>query len=383
MRVTFLTTQLDFSNGGGSNFDRLIKARSLGGSGCRIRFVTTNSRSNRLEGFSEFPVIQEQLSPEKFSLVGYQRAITDIMKKFESDTDIYYVDGHVFLLGAGFYRAAGGKPVIAHFENYGFPTGLLRPPAIKRLKYWFMGLADRFVFSRWQNTVDVFASVSPVTAQVYEQRGLNGGRFMILPNFIDFSIFKEQPRFECPSQSRFHVLYNGRLIYERDVATLIRAVALLKDVDIGLDIVGTGPELAKLKTLANELGISDRVTWHGRIEHDQLGPVYRHADIVVLTSLWRDALGMAAIEAMGCGVPTIVPADTGDAWGVGEAGITYELGDPKSLAGSIRRLCTDAALRKRLSEYGLRRAAQEFDYRILTRKLLDRMESLVAAHVST
>jgi glycosyltransferase involved in cell wall biosynthesis len=93
----------------------------------------------------------------------------------------------------------------------------------------------------------------------------------------------------------------ARLSTQKDQATLLNALALIKDRNWQLLLVGDGPLRSALEDQANHLGITDRVTFVGFIA-DPL-PYYAVADILVLSSAW-EGLPAAPIEALaaGCGL---------------------------------------------------------------------------------
>ncbi|MEK7642702.1 MAG: glycosyltransferase family 4 protein [Patescibacteria group bacterium] len=376
MRITFVTTQLDLVNGGGSNFDRMIKARELTKRGAEVRFITVFSYKNNLISLP-YKVIEENVYPTKLKFFAFHKAVADIMKKHENETDIYYVDGHVFWFAAGLYKSRGGKPVMAHIEHYHFPTGLMPVSFFKKIKLAGLKLFEKYCLSYWTKKIDLFVPVSPVTRDLYAERGIPKSHFLVLPDFIDYSIFTIKNKFVCPQKAHFHIIYSGRLIKERNADLIIEALAILKDLDICLDIVGSGPEKDNLIKLAKERAVEDRVFWHGRIEHENMGDIFKHSSLLILTSLWKDALGMAAIEALGCGVPVIVPAGTGDEWGAGDAGLSYEIGNAEDLADKIQTIYRDPNLRQRMSENGIKRGKDIFDHQKLTEILYKRMQQLI------
>jgi len=369
MRVTFLTTQLDLVKGGGSNFDRDQRARGLMDLGHTVKIITAFSQNNSLAGPLPYTILQERLHPKQLSLLQFHRAVADILRKYESETDVYYIDGHVFCFGAGLYKNSGHAKIIAHFENYGFPTGLVRVPFRKRAEYFLRFCLERFVLSHWENKVDLITFSSPVAAHIYKGRGLDKRKFAILPNVFDASFFaKTPPPFACTNSAKFHVLCTGRVIREKGVEVLVRAAPFLKDLEIGIDIVGEGPEKERLMRLADDLGVAAMVHWHHRVERDQLSSLLHHADAFVFPVIWTETFGLAAIEAMACGVPTIVASDTGTAWAAGDGALIFKRGDSEDLARKIRLLYKDRDLLNSIAEKG-RQQVTQYDYRIVSRLL--------------
>ena len=104
------------------------------------------------------------------------------------------------------------------------------------------------------------------------------------------------------------VLYAGRLARNKDVPTLVRALALLEHGS--LVIAGTGPEQEEVLDLCYQLLGARRYRFLGTIPHQQMPPLYRSADLFVLPSR-VEPFGLVALEAMACGTPAIAAAAEG------------------------------------------------------------------------
>lgn len=152
------------------------------------------------------------------------------------------------------------------------------------------------------------------------------------------------------------VLAIGRLIEQKDHATLLRAFADVPDARLA--ILGWGPLEEQTKELAAKLGLADRVLVPGRVEpRDWL----RRADVFAHTSRW-EGFGIVLLEAMLAGLPVVatrvsaIPEIVAD----GETGLIAEAGDATGIAHHLRALLGDEALRRRLGEAGRARAHDEF-----------------------
>jgi len=165
------------------------------------------------------------------------------------------------------------------------------------------------------------------------------------------------------------VLAIGRLVYYKGFEFLIRAMA---SVDGHLLIVGSGPLHAHLLHTAQALGIADRVTFLGEVEH--VVPLYHAADIFVLPSVARsEAFGIAQLEAMACSKPVInTQLDSGVPYVSlnGISGITVPPGDSQALACAINTLLDNDALRLRFGAAGRRRVSEEFTLELMTQRML-------------
>jgi len=123
--------------------------------------------------------------------------------------------------------------------------------------------------------------------------------------------------------SAFTVCGCGRLSPEKDWPTLLRAFAALEpEVDRPTELVllGHGPLEEEIRGLASQLGIAEHVRMPGRVDHPTVIETLRRCDVSVLPSRF-EGLGMAALEAMQYGVPTIT-ADFEASYDFLEDGVT-------------------------------------------------------------
>ncbi|MFC1992489.1 glycosyltransferase family 4 protein [Chloroflexota bacterium] len=100
------------------------------------------------------------------------------------------------------------------------------------------------------------------------------------------------------------ILYVGRLEEYKGVQYIIRTLPLLDD-DYRLEIVGSGSYHSKLVDLADQLGVSQRVMFHGFLDRDELIDLYFKAGLLVLLSK-REAFSIVVAEALAAGTPCIV-----------------------------------------------------------------------------
>jgi glycosyltransferase involved in cell wall biosynthesis len=161
----------------------------------------------------------------------------------------------------------------------------------------------------------------------------------------------------------FVIGYAGRLVPEKGVDLLLEAMAGLPGV-WHLAIVGSGPELGRLKLLARRLGLADRVSFERDIPSMRMPAFYRELDALVLPSRsrpnWVEQFGRVLIEAMACGVP-VVGSDCGEIPNVvGDAGLIFPEGDVEALRECLARLMREGDLWADLSRRGRERVLAHF-----------------------
>lgn len=148
------------------------------------------------------------------------------------------------------------------------------------------------------------------------------------------------------------LLFVGRMVRTKGARDLIAALPYVRDLPIAVDFVGDGPDLPACRKLAGDLGVSDRVTFHGRVAHEEVWPFFEQADVFVFPS-YREPGGTVVFEAMGCSLPLVVCDSGGPAQAVDDrCAIRLPVATPAQLAcdiaTAIRTLATDGELRRRM-----------------------------------
>lgn len=160
----------------------------------------------------------------------------------------------------------------------------------------------------------------------------------------------------------FRVMSCGWLKEYKGFHYLLDAVAELagKGIDIRLDLAGDGPQRPYLEAKAAELGISDRLTLHGYLGHDDLIELYRRSDVFALPSVVmgrygrQDVIPNVLAEAMAVGIP-VVGTNVG---GVAELiddgvnGFVVPERDVAALAGALETIWKDPERAKEFARAG-------------------------------
>lgn len=203
-------------------------------------------------------------------------------------------------------------------------------------------------------------ATSPHFAERLERAyGLPKHRIFYQPNFIDCSRF-EAVRHDRPSKlgGTVSLLSVSRLRSWKGIETCLHAAAQFKDIPFHWEFVGSGQEVyvASLKRLVRELGLEDRVSFHGEVPPNRIHEHYRKAGLFVLLSDY-EPFGIVLLEAMAAGVP-IVASRTGGIPSVTDgdsAASLVEPGNPVMAAGAIRSLLQNSEKRSTQVQRGLDR----------------------------
>lgn len=184
-------------------------------------------------------------------------------------------------------------------------------------------------------------------------------------------------------QHQGYLLYVGRLIRQKGVLTLVRAMALLKS-DFQLVIIGQGELEQEVKALITELDLAKRVTIHGPTWGEDLKQIMAGAAALAVPSEWYDNLPLILCQANAIGKPVLAARINGIPEYVhdGENGFLFEPGNVGQLAALIDKIAamsgTDFA---QLSQTARSIAENIFDYTAHYQKLSGIFEELLDHHV--
>jgi glycosyltransferase involved in cell wall biosynthesis len=154
------------------------------------------------------------------------------------------------------------------------------------------------------------------------------------------------------------------------VAAFARAARELAGVE--LHLVGEGPERPPLEALAGQLGVSDRLVWHGWVDTGQLADLYSAADLFVF-SAFAAGLPRVVLEAMACGAPVLATTVSGVTDHVVD-GLTGYLVEPRSaeaMAQKIADVLSDPAGRARTAEAGMRHVVDHLSWEAIVRQIVE------------
>lgn len=161
-----------------------------------------------------------------------------------------------------------------------------------------------------------------------------------------------------PAGAEDYVLVPSRLNSEKRQDLVLRALAECRQ-PVRAIFVGApdnGSIASELQTLANELGLADRVAWKSGVSVDELARLYNHALAVVFVPRNED-YGYVTLEAMLAAKPVITVSDAGGPLEFiedGKGGLVTD-STPRAIASSLARVWADRALARQLGEGALQR----------------------------
>ncbi len=175
-----------------------------------------------------------------------------------------------------------------------------------------------------------------------------------LPLWVDLDSVPAEALEPVEKRDADHVLFLGRLVREKGVHVLVDSMphVLKQRPNARLSVVGGGPELENLKAQAEKLGLSDSVTFHGKVPHEDVQKFFRSATLQVLPSIWCENSPVTTYESYISGLPMVASRIAGLPAMVreGETGLLATPRDAADLAEKIARILGDEALQKTLAE---------------------------------
>lgn len=364
MRCVLVTTKLNFERAAGSVVDLHLKARWLVENGHDVTVVTAFSKNNRSVKNLPYRLCEERIPSGRF--VTIQSGIYRILKKYEHEADIFYIDGHVFCYGAGWYRMTGGKVPIVGFFNIKLTGWDETPPLIKKRLRSFI---EKKILIPLPNKLDAFIFTTPYVAALYEKNGFDMKKAHVLLDFSDGEVINRPLTKKAGEQHEaLHFFASGRLIPEKGFDLLIRAFARSKNTAAKLTISGGGPEGENLRRLANELHVVDRIHFPGWVEKEDLYKLMDNADVFVFPRWIIEYSSVLLMEAMKRGLPPIIPHGGGLEWIAKDAGTAFIDGDEASLRDAIDGFSVHPGNIRDLSEKAIKQA-KTFDWRLLGKQL--------------
>jgi D-inositol-3-phosphate glycosyltransferase len=198
--------------------------------------------------------------------------------------------------------------------------------------------------------------------------GIPRDKISVVPCGVDTSVF--WPAGAVARRRRpGRLLTLGRLVERKGIDTVIAALPLLPGAEL---VVAGGPspgalaenaEFRRLRDIALARGVADRVIFTGAVARQQVPDLIRSADVAVCTP-WYEPFGIAALEAMACGVPVVASAVGGltDSIVHGTTGLLVPSRDPAALAAAAGALLADPAMRAAYGEAGAQRARRWYSW---------------------
>jgi phosphoheptose isomerase len=275
--------------------------------------------------------------------------------------------------------------------------------ALGRVRRAHQGSADGFPDERFDIEERAIRECDQIVAECPQEEedlirlyNADPAKISIIPAGFDPAEFspmsKELARAALGLSAReWTVLHVGRMVPRKGVDNVIRGFARMvarTDIRGRLVIVGgdppadgpESPELSRLRAVAGEEGVADRVTFPGPVGRDRLKYYYGAADVFVTTP-WYEPFGITPIEAMACGTPVVGSNVGGIKFTVrdGECGYLVAPNQPDMLAERLGHLYRHPRLVSVFRRQAINRANDLFTWRGVANEMAALYERLVAS----
>jgi len=366
MRIFFITPKLNFTTAGGTTDEYDLTYRTLRDMGEDVSVVTVFSEANNIDRELPYTVFKEtNVSGRQ---MGIQKGVYKILKKYQGQADVFFIDGQVFLYGAGFYRKRGGNvPIVAYFnrELTAWPENISRffphkkDNFVKKLKKAARLYVERHFFMPLANHVDVFCFSNSHLQESYKNFGMDTeGRSFIFGDPFDYrdrmkkyGVTEDSYINRNKESGPYNLFYSSRMAPGKGFDLVLTAFSKIKNKEnFRLILGGTGPEEPLVHKMVKDLNLEKYVELPGWMTKEELYRRFGEADIFV-HAYWRpDITAMSLMTALMFGLPSIVPRGGGLEWVARESALYFEDYNADDLASKIQLLADDRSLRAKLSK---------------------------------
>jgi glycosyltransferase involved in cell wall biosynthesis len=299
----------------------------------------------------------------KDELLQYMPAFARHLRRRWQEEPVDLVHAHFWMSGLASVDAATsvGAPVVQTFHALG---------SVKRRHQGAHDTSPRRRVSlerRLCRSVDHV--IATCTDEVEELRalGLRRAQASVIPCGVDTDAFRPT---QAPARTRRRLLVIGRIVERKGVGNVIEALAHVPEVELVIaggpaeEVLGTDPQVVRLRELARGLGVADRVRFLGAVSRDDVPALMCSSDVVVAVP-WYEPFGIVPVEAMACGRP-VVGSAVGGLLDTVVPGVTGELVPPRRpdlLAPVLRDLLADPARCRAYAQAGRARAVSTYQWR--------------------
>lgn len=185
----------------------------------------------------------------------------------------------------------------------------------------------------------------------------------------------------CAQRRTRDLLFIGRITSKAEIDVLLEALCSVKCAGVTLDIIGSGQDEVRVRKLSADLGLTDRVTWHGGVtDEDKIALIANQCKAFI----YPGAVGLSLIHGLSYGLPAIVHDNR---WShmpeiaaliPGKNGVTFQQGDVGSLALTITTLLADTDRLTAMSHAATDTTATTFNAADMAERFCSLIEQVVA-----
>ncbi|MGA5125025.1 glycosyltransferase [Streptomyces pseudogriseolus] len=199
--------------------------------------------------------------------------------------------------------------------------------------------------------------------------GVPAARIGVVPCGVDTERFTPAGPRWARGPHRHRLVQLGRLVPRKGAAVSVAALALLPGAELLVaggppaERLDDDPEVRRLRALARDAGVTDRVRFLGGVDAERVPALLRSADVVLCPADY-EPFGIVPLEAMACGRPVVASAVGGQLDTVADpaTGRLVPPGDPEALAAAVASLLADPAGREACGVAGRRRVLGRYGW---------------------
>jgi glycosyltransferase involved in cell wall biosynthesis len=343
--------------------------------GVELSLITPDKYSGNAYSVDLFADVQRSIEVFPVPICFGGRQGTFIYRRGELDNalnafgpDVLLHDQEVYTFGATQMAAVARKRSIplAFFVWENIPRTLSWPR--RRLVQFALNHSDGLIAG------------SSAAVTVHRDWGFQGP-IQVIPQ-MGISAVDRQPRFGRRDRDCLQIVYAGRLVPEKGVDCILRAVARLLDrkVLFHCTIIGDGPERSRLVALAETLGVGGVVTMRGSVPLEEVANQLRRSDVLVLpsrrTPVWEEQFGRILVEAMGAGTVTVGSRTGSIPEVIGTESLLFNEDDDNELADLLMSLAAEPAVFTQHQQVLWQRAKDLYQNGVLSARRVSFLNSL-------
>ncbi|QQG65899.1 glycosyltransferase family 4 protein [Desulfobulbus oligotrophicus] len=259
-------------------------------------------------------------------------------------------------------------PLVLTFHNYVLDSFMRKYSSFLQNIHYQTDL--RLLTKMAATRADALTAVSQYTAQLARDDLRLKRPVKVIYNGVDHTLFRPCKQQKFRSDKKVRVLFCGNLT-QRKGAQWLKPIA--ERVGPNITIAYT----AGLRT-RNSLSVHPQLECLGTIPHHAMPAVYQSADILLFPTV-REGFGLAAAEAMACGLPVVATdcSSLPELIDEGKGGFLCRIGDVTSFAQKIQLLADNPLQRREMGEYNRNKIEKTFTLEQMVNQYIELFERLL------
>ncbi|MFC7058382.1 glycosyltransferase family 4 protein [Halovenus salina] len=333
----------DEIGGGGYHVHAMSRDQATQGHDVTVLKIATDIEQVRREERHGYEIVY---CPATIDVLKNDISFAAARKLFDADDfDVIHAHSHFYFSTnlAALKRRLGETPLA--ITNH----SLYSQSAPERLFSYYLRTVGRWTL----DSADIIFCYTEEERQKTHELGVSSETAVIANGIDEQQFHPDGPESEYMALDAPSVLFVGRLVEGKNPQDAIETIATVRDEHPAatLYLVGDGPMRAELQSMVRERNLSDAVEFLGQLEYDEMPPLFRSADVLLLPSR-AEGFPRVVMEAMAAETPVVCTALDQVETAVDGAGYTVPIGDTQQMATNISQLLADPKLRAECGSQG-------------------------------